>query len=77
MTDMLSALGRKVRAKRKEIGLSQEAFAHKCGFDRTYISMIERGKRNISFSNLATIATGLGVSISHLTKGIEHDISAD
>ena len=35
---MLSALGRKIRAKRKQIGLSQEAFAHKCGFDRTWLS---------------------------------------
>ena len=73
MAELLNALGKKVKAKRKELGLSQEEFAHKCGFDRTYISMIERGKRNISFSNLATVALGLGVSVSQLTDGIEHD----
>ena len=70
--DVLSALGARIRGERQRLGLSQEAFADKCGFDRTYISLVERGKRNISFLNLCTIAAGLGVSISNLTQGIEH-----
>ena len=77
MTEALSQLGLRVRRLRKMIGLSQEAFAEKCGFDRTYISMVERGKRNISFNNLTRIAQGLGVSVSVLTEDIEDGINTD
>jgi len=50
--------------------LSQENLADVCGFDRTYISLIERGKRNISFMNLLTLSGGLNLSISELTRDI-------
>ncbi|MBT6052241.1 MAG: helix-turn-helix transcriptional regulator [Candidatus Scalindua sp.] len=66
----LCLLGDKVRQLRNELSLSQEALANICGFDRTYISLIERGKRNISFVNLQTLSKGLGISISELTTGI-------
>lgn len=71
MTDVLQILGIKVREKREALGLSQEEFADKCGFDRTYISMIERGKRNISLLNLLRIANGLNTSVSTLTEGLD------
>ena len=77
MTNTLITLGMRIRHERQRLGLSQEKFADKCGFDRTYISLVERGKRNISFSNLCTIASGLGVSVSKLTEDIEHDVSTD
>ena len=45
----LERFGKRVRELRKARGLSQEAFADKCGLDRTYISGIERGNsRGIS-----------------------------
>ncbi len=72
MTDVLNNLGRQVRERREALGLSQEEFAEKCGFDRTYISLIERGRRNISLMNLVKIAYGLNTSVSQLTEGI-HD----
>ena len=68
--DFLIALGNNVKQRRAEQKLSQEQLADVCGFDRTYISLIERGKRNISFTNLATLAQGLGLSISKLVEGI-------
>ena len=77
MSEELTNLGLSVRKLRESIGLSQEALADKCGFDRTYISMVERGMRNISFNNLTRIARGLGVSVSTLTEDIEHGIDAD
>jgi transcriptional regulator with XRE-family HTH domain len=61
-------LGQKIRKRREELGLSQEKFAEKCEFDRTYISLLERGKRNISFTNLLRIADGLEISASELIK---------
>ena len=77
MTDPLAALGSKIRELREKLGVSQEAFADICGFDRTYISMIERGKRNLSFCNLLRVAAGLGVSVSTLTEGIDHGANPD
>jgi len=70
MKDALCTLGKKVCARRTKLDLSQEALAERCEFDRTYISLIERGRRNPSFANLIRLAKGLGLSVSDLTKGI-------
>lgn len=68
--DLLLVLGASVKAQRSKLNLSQEQLADICGFDRTYISLIERGKRNISFSNLKQLSQGLQITISELTKEI-------
>lgn len=65
---LLKKFGEKVKLKRAELKLTQEGLAFKCGFDRTYISLVERGLRNISFSNLSILAEGLNTTISSLTK---------
>ena len=70
--DALTVLGARIRARRESLGLSQEQFADRCGFDRTYISMIERGKRNISILNLLRIAHGLDVRVSFLVESLDH-----
>ncbi|MCG8156743.1 helix-turn-helix transcriptional regulator [Brenneria goodwinii] len=59
-------LGRRVKALRLQAGLSQEAFAEKCGLDRTYISGIERGIRNPTLEVLYIIATGLHIDLAML-----------
>ncbi|EBI5645125.1 helix-turn-helix transcriptional regulator [Salmonella enterica subsp. enterica serovar Newport] len=59
-------LGRRVRERRLEMGLSQEAFADKCGIDRTYISGIERGIRNPTLVVLYAISEGLNTELSQL-----------
>lgn len=66
----LIELGNRIRSFRKELGLSQEELAFRCGFDRTYISMLERGKRNPSYLNLLKLSKGLNVEISRLVKGL-------
>ena len=68
--DIAARFGGQVRHRRLAMGLSQEGFAVKCGLDRTYISGIERGKRNVSLRNIEVIARALGTSISELTKGL-------
>ena len=67
---ILRKLGEVVKQKRAELKISQEGLAFKCGFDRTYISLVERGLRNISFSNLFILAKGLNTTISSLTKDL-------
>ena len=39
-------LGNRIKHFRNQLDISQEKLAHKCDFDRTYISLLERGKRN-------------------------------
>lgn len=63
-------LGEKIKALRKETGLSQEKFALKIDMDRTYFATVESGKRNISLQNIEKIAKGLDISISELFEGI-------
>jgi len=58
--------GQRVKALRLQLGLSQEAFADKCGLDRTYISGIERGVRNPTLEVIAVIADGLQINLSAL-----------
>lgn len=67
----LLILGNHIRELRLRHGLSQEEFAYICGLDRTYISGIERGKRNVSFININQIATALELTLSELFVGIE------
>ena len=68
--DILEGFGKQVRARRELIGVSQEKFAAKCKLDRTYISGIERGKRNLSLRNIKLIADALDTTISELMKGL-------
>lgn len=68
MSNSLIALGMAIRVARERLGLSQEKLADRCGFDRTYISLLERGKRNPSFLNLERLAKGLDTSVPKLIE---------
>lgn len=68
--DIAVRFGKRVREFRADLGISQEAFANKCGLDRTYISGIERGKRNVSLRNIEVVANAIGISISELMGGL-------
>lgn len=59
-------LGLRVKELRALTGLSQEAFADKCGFARSYMSRVERGGANPSVDALEVLAIGLGVSLIDL-----------
>lgn len=63
--------GRFVREKRQALGLSQEDIADKAEIDRTYISLIERGRVNITLGVALKIATALQLQLSKLVKSIE------
>ncbi len=59
-------LAKAVKANRKRLGLSQEAFAYEAQIDRTYVSQIERGIANPSLSVIAKIADVFKLEISEL-----------
>ncbi len=56
------AFGRRVRRIREQRGFSQEHLADLAGIHRTYMSSVERGRRNIGLDNIAALADALGVS---------------
>lgn len=60
------AFGAAVRARRKTMGLSQEALADLAEIDRSHMGKIERGERNVSLMNIIRIARAVGVEPSNL-----------
>lgn len=61
-------LARNVRLLRAERGLSQEALAFESEINRTYLSDVERGRRNVSVDNLSRIAAALDVPVWRLLQ---------
>ena len=68
---LLRALGQRIRELRTEQGYSQEGFADKCGVHRTFMGTVERGESNLSFQNIAKVATTLAVPLSTLFRDLE------
>lgn len=71
METPLNIFGSNVKKLRENLGLSQEELAENAGFDRTYISLIERGKRNLSLLNICKFAEALEVKPYELIKNIK------
>ena len=69
--EILVAFGKRVRQLRMERKLSQEALGFDVGLDRTYVSDIERGTRNIGLKNVYALAQTLGITLAQLFEGLE------
>ena len=65
-TPLRKKFGLRVAALRKTAKVSQESLADRCGFARSYMSRIERGKANPSLDAIETLAGGLKVSVGEL-----------
>ena len=63
--------GKRVRELRNKKNVSQEALAFKAGIDRTYMTSVENGKRNISIQNIEKIIRALGVTMSEFFSEIK------
>ncbi len=59
--EIVKVFGSNLKKYRTKLGLSQEAFAEKCGLHRTYISAIECCRRSISLENIQRIADALKI----------------
>ncbi len=66
--DVRQRLATNVKRLRKATGLSQEKFGLEYGMDRTYISAIERGRRNPTIAIVERLATALGVDVVELLR---------
>lgn len=65
---LLISVGERVRLFRKRKQISQIALSERSGIDRTYLSDIENGKRNISLLTLNNLALALDVPIEMLVS---------
>jgi len=61
-------LGKNIRKYRKRLKLSQENLAFEAHIERSYVSAIEKGKRNPSIQVVAKIARALKVSVGDLVN---------
>jgi transcriptional regulator with XRE-family HTH domain len=64
--DLRQQFGDRMRELRRQLGISQEELAVRCGLHRTYVGGIERGERNPSLINIGRIADALQVRILDL-----------
>jgi transcriptional regulator with XRE-family HTH domain len=64
--ELLQALGAAIRSLRLERGMTQEGLAEGAGLHTTYVSDVERGRRNIGVMNLDRLANALSVDLPTL-----------
>ncbi len=64
---LLSELGRRIRAQRKSVGLTQEQLALVAEVDRSYFGAIERGERNVTFTVLCRLCIALRCDVASIT----------
>lgn len=69
-TNARARLATNLRARRKEVGLSQEVLADLAGLHRTYVGGIERAERNVSIDNIEKIASALDADVVDLLARI-------
>lgn len=72
----LDILGKRIRARRRELGMSQEGLAHEAGMDRSYVGRIERGEHNLTFVALVRLARAMRCDVAALTGGLPPALSS-
>jgi transcriptional regulator with XRE-family HTH domain len=70
---LIALIAKNVTLLRKAAGWSQEELAHRAGLDRTYISQVERKKRNLTISVLSRLARALNTAPNKLLLPISRD----
>jgi transcriptional regulator with XRE-family HTH domain len=60
--DIKSTVGTNIRKLRQAKGISQETLAFEAGIDRSYLSEVESGRKNVGIEVLEKVAKALGVS---------------
>ena len=65
-------LGQRLRALRKEHGLSQERLGERSGLSGKFIGEVERGEKSISIDSLYHVSVALDIPLRDLT-----DVRAD
>ena len=70
MDPYLDILGKRIRSRRGELGLSQEGLANEAGLDRSYVGRIERGEHNLTFVALVMLCRAMKCDVASLTNDL-------
>lgn len=70
LNETTRAFGERVRQRRLELGLSQEAAAVRCGIHWTQLGKVERGQRSLRLETIVKIAAGLEIDPGKLVAGL-------
>lgn len=65
-SDVCVRFGKRLRALREQKGWSQVYTSVHLGLDRSYISDIETGKKQVCIRSMEVIAKGFGISLAQL-----------
>lgn len=66
--DIKKIVGARIRELRLQMKISQEALANIAEIDRTYMTSVENGRRNISIINLEKIVKALETDFATFFK---------
>lgn len=69
--DIKLKVGQRIKELRKKLDLSQEALGLKAEVDRTYVTDVENGRRNVSMEILERLIKALGVSFAEFFNSKE------
>lgn len=61
--DMKVAIGERIAKLRKAQKFSQQQFSYEAEIERSYLTHIEKGRKNISVETLVKITKALGISL--------------
>ena len=64
--NLYELLGKRIKVKRRQLGLTQEELSEMCGLAPGYVGIIERAEKRASIETLVKIANGLEVSADYL-----------
>lgn len=69
--DIKEKIGLRIRELRKGLEISQEALAYKAEVDRTYVTDVENGRRNVSVEILEKLIAALEISFTEFFNAKE------
>jgi len=62
--DLKEKIGKRITELRKDKKLSQQKFAYEADIERSFLTHIEKGRKNISMGTLERILTALEISVN-------------
>lgn len=70
ISDATRVFGQRVRARRQQLGKSQEQLADDSSLHWSYVGQVERGQRNVTLHNILRLAEVLEVDPAELVRGL-------
>lgn len=77
LEQLRQSFGYTIKRLRRERGITQAELACRSKIDRSYLSALESGSRNIALNNIWQLATAFGMRPSALLKTVESNLSND